>query len=74
MKYAPGKGDIVCCPVDILEVPPNWAELEGFGDDESNADFKAARGGAKKSKAVEFGPTTGKMIARVEWEGDFESL
>lgn len=74
MKYAPGKGDIVCCPVDILEVPPNWAELEGFGDEESSADFKAARGGAKKSKTVEFGPTAGKMIARVEWEGDFESL
>lgn len=78
VKYAPGRGDVVCCPVDIIEVPPTWmdAELDLPGENTGNAaDFKNARGaGSKRSKAIEFGPTTGKAIARVEWEGDFEGL
>ncbi|HNM50815.1 MAG TPA: hypothetical protein PKN86_13960, partial [Candidatus Obscuribacter sp.] len=75
--YSPGKGDVVCCPVDIIEVPPNWAEEEEVEEVkvDKSVDFKSARGAAvKKNKTAELGPTTGMAVARLEWEGDFESL
>lgn len=77
MKYDPGKGDIVCCPVDIIEVPADWALQEEvlLEKNEKSADFKSARGAGSKSKATtEMGPVNGTHIARVEWEGDFQSL
>ncbi len=77
VKYSPGKGDVVCCPVDIIEVPPNWAEEEEVEEVkvDKSVDFKSARGAAvKKNKTAELGPTTGMAVARLEWEGDFESL
>jgi len=24
MKYSPGRGDIVCMPIDLLEISPDW--------------------------------------------------
>lgn len=79
VKYAAGKGDVVCLPVDIIEVPPNWADddepLPGVDQDGDKVNFKSARGAAaKKSEKADFGPTRGTVIGRVEWEGDFEGL
>lgn len=73
VKYSPGKGDVVCCPVDIIEVPPNWADFVDF-EESKVPDAKAARGTVRRNKAIEFGPITGTEVARVEWEGDLESL
>lgn len=79
VKYAAGKGDVVCLPVDVIEVPPNWDEeeppLPGLEQDSDKVEFKSARGAkAKKSDKADLGPITGQVIARVEWEGDFEGL
>lgn len=77
MKYDPGKGDIVCCPVDIIEVPADWAlQEEGLAleKNEKNGDFKSARGAARAKPTNEMGPVNGTHIARVEWEGDFQAL
>ena len=80
-KFAPGKGDIVCCPVEVVEIPPNWEDIEeasSYGE-ESEIDSKALsvknmRGVAKKAPKNDLGPVTGKIICRVEWEGDFDTL
>ena len=53
-KYAPGKGDIVCCPVEVVEIPANWEEMEdmtlpGFSGDKEEkggVSFKNMRGAA----------------------------
>ncbi|MBU6452115.1 MAG: DUF58 domain-containing protein [Cyanobacteria bacterium REEB67] len=80
-KFAPGKGDVVCCPVEVVEIPPNWEEVEesvgtgGSDKEEKGAvNFKNIRGAAKKAPKNDLGPVNGRVIARVEWEGDFETL
>jgi hypothetical protein len=81
-KFAPGKGDIVCCPVEVIEIPPNWEDVEeemamaaaGEKDDKGGVNFKNIRGAGKKPPKNDLGPINGTVIARVEWEGDFETL
>lgn len=70
VKHSAGKGDVVCMPVEIIEVPVNWDEeevpLPGL-EQEDKVNFKSARGAAaKKNDKADLGPTTGQVIARVE--------
>lgn len=80
MKYNAGAGkDIVCQPVEIVEVSPNWQDenepLPGMDSADKSVNFKSARGAStKKQERNEIGPTGGMVIARVEWEGDFDGL
>lgn len=81
MKYTPGKGDVVCQPVEVVEVSPNWQDesepLPGMENQnsEKGVNFKSARGAStKKSERNEIGPTGGMVVARVESEGDFDGL
>jgi len=80
-KFAPGKGDIVCCPVEVVEIPPNWEDMDEQSamvaaekEDKGGVNFKNIRGAAKKAPKNDLGPVNGNVIARVEWEGDFEAL
>ncbi len=81
-KVVPGKGDVVCCPVEVIEIPPNWEDVEEQmalaaaeeKGEKAGVNFKNIRGAAKKAPKNDLGPVTGNVIARVEWEGDFEVL
>ncbi|MBS1996124.1 MAG: DUF58 domain-containing protein [Cyanobacteria bacterium SZAS LIN-2] len=81
-KVVPGKGDIICCPVEVVEIPPNWEDVEeqmalaaaSEKDEKGGVSFKNIRGALKKAPKNDLGPVTGKVIARVEWEGDFDTL
>lgn len=83
MKFAPGRGDVVCQPVELVEVSPNWQDediplpgMESQGAEKA-VNFKSARGASTKkaeSDRKDLGPTSGALVARVEWEGDFDGL
>ena len=81
-KVVPGKGDIMCCPVEVVEIPPNWEDVEeqmalaaaSEKDEKGGVNFKNIRGAGKKPPKNDLGPVSGTVIARVEWEGDFETL
>jgi hypothetical protein len=83
MKFSPGRGDIVCQPIELVEVSPNWQDedvplpgMESQGAEKA-VNFKSARGASTKkaeSDRKDLGPTSGDLVARVEWEGDFDGL
>ncbi len=65
----------------MIEIPPNWEDVEeelALAAAEEKGDkgvsFRNIRGAAKKTQKNDLGPVTGTVIARVEWEGDFETL
>ena len=82
MKHSPGRGDVVCLPVEVVEVSPSWQDddqpLPGMEvQTEKSANAKSRGAAAKKTERAErteLGPTSGKVLARIEWEGDFEGL
>jgi uncharacterized protein (DUF58 family) len=83
IKFSPGKGDVVCLPIDLLEITPDWQKAEAAGwdggqkDDEMSASGVHSLRGSPKPKKVDkldIGPTAGDIVARIEWEGDLEGL
>ncbi len=82
VKHSPGRGDVVCLPVEVVEVSPSWQDddqpLPGMEvQTEKTANAKSRGAAAKKTEKAErteLGPTSGKVLARIEWEGDFEGL
>lgn len=80
VKYSQSRGDVVCLPVEVVEVSPGWQDedqpLPGMEvqNTEKVATSKSRGASAKKTEKAELGPTSGKVLARIEWEGDFEGL
>jgi hypothetical protein len=83
VKHSPGRGDVICLPVEVVEVSPNWQDdnqplpgMESQNQDKA-ANVKSRGASAKKTERderTELGPTSGKVLARIEWEGDFDGL
>ncbi len=83
VKHSPGRGDVVCLPVEVVEVSPNWQDdnqpLPGMEPQnlDKAANAKSRGASAKKTERderTELGPTSGTVLARIEWEGDFDGL
>ncbi|CAN5492161.1 hypothetical protein BH11CYA1_BH11CYA1_41790 [soil metagenome] len=80
IKFSPGRGDVVCLPVEVVEVSPSWQDddipLPGMEPQavEKASNTKSRGASVKKTERAELGPTSGTVLARIEWEGDFEGL
>ncbi|MGH9552551.1 MAG: DUF58 domain-containing protein, partial [Terriglobales bacterium] len=78
LKFFPGRGDVVCSPVEIAMVSRQWKEVEepvelskGFALDKMIANLRPQpRPGSRKPVV----PQATEIIGRADWEGDIETL
>ena len=83
MKYSPGVGDLICCPIELAIVPMGWdyeetiEEYSGTKKQSANLvnfdKLRPSKVKASNSKR-EMGPTSGEVIGRIEWVMDLEAL